>query len=204
LVERLQSYLVDGLLLIAERHLQLRGFPEETYDDSNIVMTPPSAWRELSLQEIVTARIGNANGLKGSLLMSDFDILTKWLHYSEEEAQAMIARNKIQKLEDLKLQIIGQNPESLGVGNPGANEPQMGSESGGPNPMLPPEDGSAPPQDNASGPPQDNTSGPPTGNQPKQEGPPLAEPSEEEIKKYDLELQNYSAEMDREEIDFSN
>jgi hypothetical protein len=44
--------------------------------------------------------------------MSDYDILTKWLKYSEDEAKKMLARLKIQKLEDLKLQIIAQNPTS--------------------------------------------------------------------------------------------
>ena len=202
LIERLQSYLIDGLFQLAERHLQLRGFPEETYDDLQIVMTPPSAWRELSWQEIITARIGNANGLKGSMLMADFDILTKWMKYSEEEAQEMIARNKIQKLEDLKLQIIGQNPQLLGVGAPGTTEPQMGTQVGGPNPMLPPEGGAPPGGMPPEGmPPQEK---PPEGPQAgAPQGPPLGNPTEEEIKKYDLEIHNWSAEMDQEEIDRS-
>ena len=208
LIERLQSYLVDGLLQLAERHLQLRGFPEELYDDLQIIMTPPSAWRELSWQEIVTARIGNANGLKGSLLMSDFDILTKWMKYSEDEAQEMIARNKIQKLEDLKLQIIGQNPQLLGVGAPGSSDPQMGTETGGPNPMLPPEGGAppggAPPGGPPPGgmppmPPQDKEPEGAPGGAAGSNSAPLADASEEEIKKYDLEIHNWSAEMDREE-----
>ena len=198
LVERLQSYLIDGLLQVAERHLQLRGFPDETYEDLMISMTPPSAWRELSLQEIISARINNANSLKGSMLMADFDILTKWLKYSEDETLEMIARNKLQKLEDLKLQIVGQNPQLLGVGSPGAEEPQMGAEAGGPSPMLPPEGAAGAPPGGQPPPQEKQPEGPAA-----QSGTPLAEPSDDEIKRYDLGLQNYSSEQDREEIDYS-
>jgi hypothetical protein len=204
LIERLQGYLVDGLLQIAETHLELRGYPEEMYEDLEVTMTPPSAWRELSFQEIITNRINNANALKGSMLMSDFDILCKWMKYSEDEVREMLSRNKIQKLEDLKLQIIGQNPQLLGVGTPGQeNEPQMGAESGGPNPMLGPP-GEQPPE--GEQPPAEGQ--PPEGGpQPGQQGgggaAALAEPTEEEIKKYDLEIQNYASQIDDEEIDYS-
>jgi hypothetical protein len=54
------------LLELAERHLQLRGFPEDSYQDLKIKMTPPSDWRELSRAEVVNARYGNAGSLKGS------------------------------------------------------------------------------------------------------------------------------------------
>ena len=57
-------------------------------------------------------------------LMSDYDVLTKWMKYSPEEAEKMITRNKIQKLEDLKLQVVAQNPSMLGVGMPFDNESQ--------------------------------------------------------------------------------
>lgn len=202
LIERLQGNLVDGILQIAETHLELRGYPEDEYEDVEIIMTPPSAWRELSFQEIVTNRINNANALKGSMLMSDFDILCKWMKYSEDEVLEMLSRNKIQKLEDLKLQIIGQNPQLLGVGTPGEEgEPQMGTEAGGPNPMLGPE-GQPPPGGEETGgtpmpaeqPPQGGAGGASAA---------LAEPTPEEIKKYDLEIQNYASQIDDEEVDFS-
>jgi hypothetical protein len=51
MIERLQSSFEDGLTEIAERHLQLRGYPDESYRDLKIKMTPPSDWRELSRQE---------------------------------------------------------------------------------------------------------------------------------------------------------
>jgi len=50
--------------------------------------------------------------------MSDFDILTELLRYPPEEADKMIARMKIQKLKELKLQVMAQNPTILGVGAP--------------------------------------------------------------------------------------
>lgn len=83
MIERLQSNFEDGILDLCERHLELRGYPSEMYQDLKIKMTSPSDWRELSRNEVKTARFGNAASLKGSLLMSDFDILTKILMHSE-------------------------------------------------------------------------------------------------------------------------
>lgn len=208
MIERIQQCVEDGLWSIADRHLKLRGFPKEAYQDLIIKMTPPSAWKELSWAEVITNRISNASTLKGSQLLSDFDILTKWMKYSEDEAQKMIARNKLQQLEQLRLQIISQNPQLAGVGVPGSGENEMGSEGGGPNPMLAP-----PGQDDA----MNNPPPPPTGGEgmeqpnpqqqspqpPKQKGPPLPTPSKEELKDFDLEIQNYSSEQDVEDIDHS-
>jgi len=216
LIERLQSYIEDGLWHIADRHLKLRGFPEENYEDLKIKMTPPSDWRELSRAEVVTNRINNANGLKGSQLMSDFDVLTKWMNYTEDEANEMIARMKIQKLEDLKLQVLAQNPQLLGVGIPGQGEQEMGTEPGGPNPMMAP--GGTPPGGPPGAPPAPGGAAPPGmppmpppeqgGDEPGMMPPsgqaePLPEPTEEDIVKYDLEILDYEREMDEENPDFS-
>jgi hypothetical protein len=239
MIERLQSHMEDAFWDICDRHLKLLGYPEETYEDLEIKMTPPSDWRELTRAEVVTNRLNNASNLKGSQLMSDYDILTKWLKYSDEEAKKMLARLKIQKLEDLKLQIIAQNPTLLGVGLPGPNDTEIGAEPGGPNPMLggdagagaPPMGGpaggppGAPPMGGpagappAGGPPMgmrkgmkrfmdDDDDGPPQGDQ--QGGPPpvnsgisLPEPSKEDIKRFDLDIQDFEREMDEEEVDRS-
>jgi len=141
MIERLQQNMEDGLLQIAERHLELMGYPEESYADLKIKMTPPSDWRELSRAEVVTNRINNANSIKGSMLLSDLDVLTKWMQYTEDEAQEMMARMKIQKLEDMKLQVMAQNPQLMGIGVPGDGETELGAEAGGPSPMLGPEMG---------------------------------------------------------------
>jgi hypothetical protein len=119
MIERLQSHFEDGLLDIAERHLQLRGFPENSYDDLKIKMTPPSDWRELSRAEVVNGRYSNATTLKSGQLMADYDIMTRILKYNDEETEEMLSRLKIQKLEDLKLQVLAQNPQLLGIGIPG-------------------------------------------------------------------------------------
>jgi len=223
MIERLQSHMEDGLWEIADRHLQLRGFPEESYDDLRIKMTPPSDWRELSRAEVTTNRINNASSLKSAQLLADWDIHTKWMRYSQDEAEEMLARLKIQKLEDLKLQVLAQNPQLLGVGVPGQTpQPgqEIGAEPGGPNPMLggPPGAGGAPGGPPPGGPP---LGGPPPGgglaaqSPPEAESPsgapgpkppegaPMAEPDEEDIKKYDLEIQDYEAEQDIEDIDYS-
>ena len=207
MIERLQSHFEDGLMEIAERHLQLRGYPEDSYKDLRIKMTPPSDWRELSRAEVVNARYGNAGTLKGSQLMSDYDIMTKILKYNQDDAEEMLARLKIQKLEDLKLQVLAQNPQLLGVGIPSAEgqDQELGAEAGGPSAM--PEPG-APPE---GAPPE---GAPPEGLPTPPEGPPaekgatsepvnIAEPTEEDIKKYDLEIQGFDMESDYEDIDFS-
>lgn len=75
--------------------------------------------RELTKPEIMTSRTYSVGQLKGDKLMSDKDILTKWLKYSDEEATEILARLKIQKLEELKLQIMAQNPQLLGIKLPG-------------------------------------------------------------------------------------
>lgn len=198
MIERLQSSFEDGVLEISERHLQLRGFPEEIYEDLKIKMTPPSDWRELSRNEVVQARFGNGGTLKSSQLMADYDIYTKIFKYSESDSQEMIARLKLQKLEDLKLQVIAQNPQLLGVGIPGQENQgqEIGTEPGGPNPMLgseeqPPEMKSTP-----------NLDPVPEG-QEQNQAPELENPSEDDIKKFDLSLQDYESEMDIEDRDAS-
>jgi hypothetical protein len=52
---------------------------------------------------------------KNKLLLPDFDILTKCLKYSNNDAEEIVKRMVKQKLEDLKLQILAQNPCIIGV-----------------------------------------------------------------------------------------
>jgi len=63
MIERIQGHFVDGIMEIAERHLEMRGFPEEEYEDLKIEMTPPSAWKELSEAEVINQRIQWITGL---------------------------------------------------------------------------------------------------------------------------------------------
>lgn len=135
--------------------------------------------------------------------MSDFDLLTKFYKVTEDEAKEIIARNKIQKYEDAKLQIVMQNPQILGVGVPGPDVEEMGTEVGGPGPMLSPDqntEGGLPPEDGAAG-----AAAPNEGPQPSGTGgaPALPDASPDLIKKYDLEIQSYAKDQDIEEIDFS-
>jgi len=81
--------------------------------------TPDKRRVEESVTEETVRRIQAANHLRDAKLMSDHDILTKWLKYSDEEATEMLAKLKIQKLEELKLQILAQNPCGLMVKLPG-------------------------------------------------------------------------------------
>lgn len=200
MIERIQYHIIDGIIELCERHLELRGFPEESYKDLQVEMTVPSAWKELSEMEVVNQRLSIISGLKGSMLMSDFDLLTRYLRIPEEEVRDIIARNNIQKLQELKLQIIGQNPQIAGIGVPGqpSGEPEMGSEVGGPNPMLGPEGKQPEP-----GPGMESEPPMPPEEGPKKNTNPLEEPSDEDIKKYDLGMQGYSKHIDDEDIDWS-
>jgi hypothetical protein len=207
IVERFQAPYEDILWEIADRHLKLRGFPPETYNDLKIKMTQPSEWRELSRAEVTNSRIQNANSIKGAGLMSDFDILTMWLGYSEEKSKVLVARMKMQKLEEAKLQVLSQNPALLGVGIPSDQDPQqqqqnqIGTTPEGPNNEITPEGLPQPPQQPEGG------TGAPTAGMPEErqaaEAVPLREPTEEDLIKYDLEIQNYASEEDYESGDDS-
>jgi hypothetical protein len=200
MVERIQASMEDAIVEICERHLEMIGFPSESYEDLKIQMTPPSSWKELSEAEIMNNRMNMVTTLKSSMLMSDFDLLTRFMKISEEDAERIISRNKIQKLEDLKIQIIGQNPQLLGVGTPGSEqgENEMGVEPGGPTANLGSE-GETP--ESPEG--QEQETQEPETQASKSESSPLPDPTEEEIKKYDLGMEDYSRNVDREEIDWS-
>ena len=209
LIERLQAPMEDLLWEIADRHLKLRGFPEETYEDLNIKMVQSSEWRELSRQEVINARIQNAGSLKSGQLLSDFDILTKWMSYSEEDAKILIARLKMQKIEDAKLQVLAQNPALLGVGIPTSdqgNQEKIGTTPDGPNNELSPE-GLPPPSDfggDMGGGEKSMDSGletPPSSGSESGGATTLKQPSAADLIKYDLQIQNYAAEEDYEPYD---
>ena len=170
-------------------------------------MTPPSHWRALTRGVVVSARIGNAGQLKGAQMMSDYDILTKWMKYDEDEVKKMLARLKQQKLEDLELQIVAQNPSLVGAGLPGKDdEEQVSTEPSDQNPNL----GGMPQPPDGGQPPEDPMGGVPGGPPPQGGGPPptapsvtLPSPSEDDIDRYDLEIKDFTREMDEPEIDYS-
>jgi hypothetical protein len=202
-IERLQASFEDGLYELADRHLTLRGYPQELYKDLKIKMTPPSDWRELSRLDVINARLGVATQLKSSVLMSDYDIYINWLKYSQDQTDEMLGRLKIQKLEELKIQVLSQNPQLLGVGVPSdqSSEPELGTEPGGPSANLeaPKEQGDQPAEGQPEG--QENQEVSPEGQQSNSQS--LPEPSKEDIEKYGLEIRDYETEMDEENPDYS-
>jgi hypothetical protein len=215
-IERLQSSLEDALWEICDRHLKLRGVPTDLYDDLRIELTPPSDHRELSRVEVLSNRIQNATSLKGSQLFADFDIYVDWLKMAPDDAKEKLARLKIQKLEDLKIQVLAQNPIYLGVAPPPNQNPEIGATPGGPNPMLGPAGGvGMEPNMPGQGMPgsEMGLGGPgPGGAFASDEGPPktpdingkpLPDPTDEDIMKYDLEIQDYGREQDIEDIDYT-
>jgi hypothetical protein len=197
-IERLQASFEDGLYELADRHLTLRGYPQELYKDLKIKMTPPSDWRELSRLDVINARLGVATQLKSAVLMSDYDIYINWLRYSQDQTDEMLGRLKIQKLEELKIQVLSQNPQLLGVGVPkeDSSEKELGTEPGGPAANL-----EAPTESPSEVAPGEN----PTeeGENSQKESQPLSEPSEEDIEKYGLKIRDYETEMDEENPDYS-
>lgn len=209
MIERIQSNFEEGIQESLERHLRLCGYPEEKFEDLKFKMTPPSDWKELSRAEVINNRINNAIQIKGSGMYSDFDVMTTYLQLDEKKAREIIARNQIQQLYQVKLQIVATNPGLLGVGAPGSDETEIGAEFGGPNPTLSPDQQQTPQlpapnnQDQNLGTDLEQPEQSQNNNQeaPKHSG--LSEPEAEDIKKYDLEIQNYASEMDIEDIDYS-
>jgi hypothetical protein len=126
------------------------------------------------------------------------------MHYTEEETKDMLARIKLQKLEDARLQVLQQNPQLLGVGIPSQDDEQVGATDQGPNNQLevptetPPQAGSDLSAPTGAASPEMGSSPPPTSG-----GAPLPEPTEEDIQKYDLSIQDYAAEEDMESQDYS-
>jgi hypothetical protein len=130
------------------------------------------------------------------------------MDYSEDEAKLLIARNKMQKLEDAKIQVLAQNPALLGIGIPSDedNQETIGTTPDGPNNQLAaPSSENTPPDMGSSDmggempPDQSNTKEEPIGTTPNSV--PLRKPSRAEIEKYDLEINNYASEEDYEPYD---
>lgn len=197
LVERLQKPIKFGIRDIIFRHLRIKGYPEGLYEDLEVSMTPPSDWRKINRNEATQTMFDRAATLKGSQLMSDFDILTRILEIEDDEAKMIVSRVKAQKLEELKLQIVGSNPELLGINTPEQEGTEIGTQAGGPSPML---GGEQPPAE--AQPPVEGESPPmPPEQQQQPATTQLPEPSKEEIEEYDLDIIDYSRDIDHEEID---
>ena len=81
-----------------------------------VFVNPPGKIKEINKPEIMHTRNYNINLTD---IMSDYDILVEWCGYTPEKAQEIISRMKIQKLEELKMQVMAQNPQLLRVGVPG-------------------------------------------------------------------------------------
>lgn len=207
MIERIQEHVEDGLWQIADRHLRLIGYPEEVYEDLVIKLTIPSDWRTLSRMEIDSAKLANAGQFQQMKLYSNYDILTRILEHNEEDAKIIISRMKNQSLEEAKMQILIQNPQLLGVGVPASGEEQMGSETGGPNPLpapdeAPNQDNNAPDQNNEK-PNQDNNAPNQNNKTKNNNSKPIENPNEDDIRLYDLEISSYSNDKDLEEPDYS-
>lgn len=227
LVQRLQMSIADGILQIITRHLQLKGYPPELYEDLQVRLTSPGNAKEISDNEIWQIRYDRAMALKSAKFMSDFDILTRILKFESQEAKEIVARSTIQQFQEAKLALMLANPELAGIATSNDNKPEIGMDQAGPNPPLtgepqgpgegnpsetpPSPEGASPPLEGGATPLGQMGDGGQSGQSaldsygtpPKTEGKPLPEPSLEDLKKYDLELMDSSKEMDEEEYDLS-
>lgn len=211
MIGRFQQAYENGMWEIADRHLRLRGIPQEEYEDLIIKMTPINHYLELSYAETLSNRINNANSLKSSGLFSDYDILTTIFKYSESKAREIMSRAKVQQLEQARLQVILSNPEMFGIGIPSdeENSTQIGTDEMGPNPQLGDElsgnenEFSGSDLSQSDGNEEKLSLNPPQSQSNEMNTEMLPEPSDDDIRKYDLEIRNYAQEEDREEIDFS-
>jgi len=224
-IERLQKPLGRALYEIAQRHLMLRGFPPDMYRDLEIRMTPPSDWRQINRNEVTEVLYNRAATMVGSQLFSKFDVLVKILGEDEEEAREMVARQKAQQIDDLRLALIGQNPDQLGLTAMAQSGTEIGAAAGGPAPMLAPPGGEAGAPGGEAGAPGGEAGAPggEAGAPGGEAGAPggeggapggeagagggktpaakLPEPSKEDIKKYGLEIEDVAEEIDEEEVD---
>lgn len=207
-VERLQKPYAKGIREALVRHFRLKGVPEERFRTLKVWLTPPSDWRRLSRQEVTDALYNRAVSIKGAQFISDFDIFRDILDLDEKTAQDYVARMKQQKLEDLRLTVMGQNPGMLGLGTEDeAITKEIGVDASGPSDRLPPPeeqpDQQPPDQQPPGGDPAAGQQ--PPGSPPPVEGTPIAEPTREDIEKYDLRIriQDESRSED-EEVDRSS
>lgn len=214
-IERMQSHYENGVWQIADRHLRLKGYPEDEWEDLHIRMTPPSEWRELSRADVIQARITSATNLKSAALQSDYDLLTKWLKYGHEETLEMIARNKLQKIDDARLEILKSNPSLMGVGVPGEEEEdskdEIGTTPGGPSPQIGGEMGDQPEtpeqqamlgmRDEEQEKEQKSLSNDSSGESSADN---LYEPTPEELESYGFDTQDVSKEIDHEEGEYND
>lgn len=205
LVQRLQASIADGLMEIAVRHLELVGYPPELYEDLQIVLTPPSHGKEISDNEVMQIRYDRALALKGSGIFSDYDILVKILQVPADEAKELVARAMIQKVQDLKLQVMASNPVSMGLVTPGPQGNEMGTTQGGPNPELtgeeqPPQEGEIPGTLEAPEKGEEDIKDS-YGSPEQPQGKSLPDPEEKDIKRYDLEIMSLGEDIDEEELE---
>lgn len=200
-IERLQNPFCKGVRQIIARHLFLIGVPPERYRDMRVKMTPPSDWREISRNEVTEARYNRAAAMKGAQLVSDYDILVDILRMPKEKAKDYVSRMKQQKLEDLKLQVMGQNPILLGLGQDDEPSHEVGVDAAGPNAPLPPApaDGTQAPPAADAGAPGGGADQPPQGDGGEQAN--IPQPDREDIERYDLGIRDYASEAEDEDVD---
>jgi hypothetical protein len=108
--------------------------------------------------------------------------------------------------------VLSQNPALLGVGLPSDeknDEQKLGTTPEGPNQEISPE-GLNPPEQQGGGEAEMLAGGgeqtgqqPATGQENNNQGTPLRKPTEKDLIKYDIEIQNYASEEDYEPVDYS-
>ena len=148
-------------------------------------------------------------------LFSQFDVLTRILSIPEAEAKKIVSRAQAQKLMDLRLQMMASSPELMGAAQAQSGMPELGTDASGPNgesgdqadqtqqgPLTPAE---SEPNTEAGMPKPSETRGAEDtyGQEQKPESKPLPEPDEDDIVKYDLGIEDYTQDIDSEDIDVS-
>ncbi len=67
-------------------------------------------------------KLNMALAAKGTNLLSDYDIMVNYLGYSHLKAEEAVARMRVQKLQDVKLQMLSYNPGLGGLPGPDVEE----------------------------------------------------------------------------------
>lgn len=91
------------------------GLSEKLEKQGTLVMWMPVRPGSSSHVEVIPIddrrTVMDVSTMKASSILPDEEILTKVMNYSKEEAKELLAKMKVQKMEDIKLQVLAQNPQ---------------------------------------------------------------------------------------------
>jgi len=136
-IERIQGYILEGVMKVCMVHLLLRQFTYRQITSFTIKMTPPSALNELLKLDALTAKLEAAGVAKGLEMLPDIYIMTEIMGMGEDEANQMLQIMTQQRSAAAAAEAAaaggGGGAGGLGLGAPGGGEEEgadLGAEGG--------------------------------------------------------------------------